>query len=633
VFLAESWRERLTREVKELEVELRPMLASRLDDKALRDELERLAQRPRFPELTWLWGPVVGRRNRVLFRPFILSNFSSAALDSHGRLFDAWKGETSAALETWLKEVDSADDIELTRRLFGWRLMSTPFKLREQGWREEIVRRFTRANTPYERHTALAKVDTAWMRLDAKTALVLYRHDRAAARRFILDHLPWFGWLGEKRKDWDGILLISRDQDPEFHFDLYRRIVDEKRWREDVVELCGKIADAGALDTELERRHPRVAVKTAPDVLLEAARMRGRDVVPYMLRHVASIWPRFGFFGGRDSKPLSELLALADSRAWTDLWAALLRTSATKDLYEAEIRKLVRSTELKPAEIKTKLFLIAGHGREANLPGVSFAQVHPLGEQTALELYRRFPETMRGAFRMHVAPGWHSPYPKMIRAALDANDRELVDYFASRAAMQALGRFRDSGGWNDTLDLLSAHFEAMNDDEFVVRASNALSRMPAFAIWRYEELLRSNRLARLLFERSTAYYLTSPRAVRDLLESPQIHVQVLAFRVLSLEDPRARAIAAENKDLLQATLFRPLHRRTRLFAFRALENASANDEASARYLLQRMREALTLPEKRYPTEKLVGLIGHVLHRWPSLRSANERPVVYGEVPA
>jgi len=173
----------------------------------------------------------------------------------------------------------------------------------------------------------------------------------------------------------------------------------------------------------------------------------------------------------------------------------------------------------------------------------------------------------------------------------------------------------------------------MNDDEFVARASNALSRMPAFAIWGYDQLLRTNRLARLLFERSTAYYLTSARAVRDLLESPQIHVQVLAFRILSLDDPRARVIASENKDLLQATLFRPLHRRTRLVAFRALENACANDEATARYLLGRMREALTLPEKRYPTEKLVGLIGMVLYRWPMLRNANERPVVYGEVSA
>ena len=110
-------------------------------------------------------------------------------------------------------------------------------------------------------------------------------------------------------------------------------------------------------------------------------------------------------------------------------------------------------------------------------------------------------------------------------------------------------------------------------------------------------------------------------------------VQALAFRILGRDEPRAREVAADNADLLQATLFRPLHRRTRLLAFKALENAASRDEATTRYVLGRMREALSLPEKRYPTEKLVGLIATVLHRWPSLRSPDEAPLIYGEVEA
>jgi hypothetical protein len=74
-----------------------------------------------------------------------------------------------------------------------------------------------------------------------------------------------------------------------------------------------------------------------------------------------------------------------------------------------------------------------------------------------------------------------------------------------------------------------------------------------------------------------------------------------------------------------------LHRRTRLLAFAALENAAAHDEATARYLLGRMKDALALPEKHYPTEKLVGLIAKVLHRYPSLRSPAEHSRIYGEV--
>jgi hypothetical protein len=221
----------------------------------------------------------------------------------------------------------------------------------------------------------------------------------------------------------------------------------------------------------------------------------------------------------------------------------------------------------------------------------------------------------------------------VIRAAIAAGDVELVDYLASRAGIQVVSSWGDSRGWKEALESLTMHFEALEDGEFVRRASNALSRMPAFAVWNYDELLRTNRLARLLFERSTALYLGDAKAVRDLLESPQIHVQMLAVRILGSDDARARAIAAQNADLLQATLFRPLQRRTRLMAFKALENATNVDEPTTRYLLGRMKEALALPEKRYPTEKLVGLIGKVLFRWPSLRAPGEVPRIYGEVDA
>ena len=47
----------------------------------------------------------------------------------------------------------------------------------------------------------------------------------------------------------------------------------------------------------------------------------------------------------------------------------------------------------------------------------------------------------------------------------------------------------------------------------------------------------------------------------------------LAFRILGGNEERAKELAAANTDLLQATLFRPLHRRTRLMAFRAIDKS------------------------------------------------------------
>jgi len=116
--------------------------------------------------------------------------------------------------------------------------------------------------------------------------------------------------------------------------------------------------------------------------------------------------------------------------------------------------------------------------------------------------------------------------------------------------------------------------------------------------------------------------------VRDLVEGSEIHVMALAYRVLGLDDERARAQALDNLDLLLGTLLRPLQRKTRLLAFRALDNAATSSAGAAR-VVARARDALRLPDIRYPKEALVGLIGKLLARHPHLAAPEERPVIYG----
>ena len=113
----------------------------------------------------------------------------------------------------------------------------------------------------------------------------------------------------------------------------------------------------------------------------------------------------------------------------------------------------------------------------------------------------------------------------------------------------------------------------------------------------------------------------------DLVEAPEIHVQMLAYRALGRDDDRARERAAANLPVLIGTLLRPLHRATRILAFGALANA-ANTPERARTILTRAREALALPDVRYPKESLLGLIARLLHRWPELRGAGEQPTVF-----
>ena len=73
---------------------------------------------------------------------------------------------------------------------------------------------------------------------------------------------------------------------------------------------------------------------------------------------------------------------------------------------------------------------------------------------------------------------------------------------------------------------------------------------------------------------------------------------------------------------------RPLHRKTRLAAFDAVANAARSSPEAARRVLARAREALKLPDKKYPKAELIGLIGRVIEASPDLAGPREQPVIY-----
>lgn len=479
--------------------------------------------------------------------------------------------------------------------------------------------RFAAAATPAPRATVLAKFE-GWYALDEPSALTLYRTDPDVAKDFILKHLPRNFWGSDKRKLWGQLFSeATARRDDDFAFAMYRKQIALKRWEQDILSLCEQIDDPQRLDAELQRRHPEGWGLDLGGVIYGVAERRKRDVLPYVFRHLRDI------YGHLYRSAYDKLLGLAVREHWLDLWAAIIRTCARPQDFNREINRLLDDPALPELERERRLVMLTGASREWNFPGLGLAQVHALDEKTALRLYQRSPNLVRGPFKLHVAPAWGEAYEKLVRRLIDTGDEPLLDFMASRLVTRTMWTQKLS----PAVEMLADYYTSLRLDEaaFCRRAAAVLTQVPAYTIYNYNQLIRDNRLARLLFERSARSYLANAASIRDLVEGSEIHVQALAYRTLGLDDERARQLSRDMLDILLGTLLRPLKRKTRALAFGALKNAASTPDA-ALVVLGRARLALDLPDKRYPKEELVGLIGDILWRHPDLRDEAEQPLVY-----
>jgi hypothetical protein len=615
---------------KQLRRAIEQLLDAQPDNQRLRDHLDGLGRDPLLPALTWYWGPKLYARSSAVFRPFILNHFSEWTTANNRWERIHW-ADHSTDLEAWLQAARAKRDVALIRRLHRWKYAAAKgwgFDLAR--WNAALVEAYRTATTPAARTIALDEFDD-WFQLDEATALGLYEIDRGSAT-FILKHLPVSYWNDKKRAMWERLGAAARKRgDEATYFALYRKLMPVERWETEVLILADAVVEQAELNRLLESRHPEGYGIERAGTVLKLLEKRGRDVMPYVR---AKLEETIGGWGKDDQT--KRFVELAERKGWWDLWSASVRASRNAKLFNECIGKLMRDQALSDETRRDRLCALAGASREWNWPGLGLAIVHSLDDNLACLVYARYPDLIRGPLRANVTPTWWHGYPNLVKAAQGANDDDLADTLASRYATRVswarLGaRNKEADADDQTVAMIATYYQAIRDRdavEFSYRASSVLTRIPAYATFDQNRLLRTNDLARLLFVRSLDQYLAVPRAVQDLVEGSNIHVMMLAYRVLALPDPRASALAADNIEILIGTLLRPLHRKTRLAAFDALVNAARHSEAVARRVHARAREALKLPNKKYPKAELIGLIGRVLAVHPVLASEAERPVVY-----
>jgi len=601
-------------------------LANVSDDRSLRERLEGMATTGHFKALWCYWAPLLYARNRAAFRPFIHQYLTEYFVDSTGPRARwehiRWQDEVARSLDPWLTLLEREGELKLFRTLYVWKHRPEKgWKIDSKTWCNDVRERFSTAASPATRAQVLQLYDLH-AELDEPTAVTLYEVDAKQAGSFILKHLPTRWWSQDnKRQLWQRLAQRARDaNDEDFFYKLYREQIPLEDWSQEILKLCASLPDSGELNEALEKRHPRGLGDSLALHFHKLLEARGLDVLPYLRKHLRSVFA----FGRKNG--YGELVTLARSRGWTDLWAAIVVTCGTLEHYNTAVREVLDDKGIDEPERLRRLGMLSGVSREWNGIGWGLARVQQLSEPNALTLYERYPHLVQHAFKAHVTPAWRENYFELFERAWAAGDEELTDYLASRYATRAYVSAKTKAG---IADLVAGKYVALKLDEaaFARRAASVLTRIPAYSIYNYGRLIRDNRLARLLFERSLRSFLEVPAAVRDLVEGSEIHVQHLAYRVLALADARAARQASENLEILIGTLLRPLQRPTRLAAFGALANA-AQSSADAQLILAKAREAFVLPDERYPKEQLVGLIGKILARHPGLAAPAERPVVY-----
>jgi hypothetical protein len=401
-----------------------------------------------------------------------------------------------------------------------------------------------------------------------------------------------------------------------------------KTWKQDVETLARAVTDPEQLFAELEKRHLQVWSAEIGKVLRALLQARGRDVIPYLLKHVDQL-TQWGY--GLGSKSRQQLIEDARRQGWWDLASALIRKS-TNPQYNKEVQALLADRKQPDEVVFRHLASLAGPSFEWRWRRGAIEHYQPLTDVTAVALYRRFPELVHGPFRKHLGLtfwGAWKGFPDLISAAGKQEDAALLDYLASQVVLAGRSPYQARSA-KRAEERLMKHYQSLRSQPvvFARRLATVLGHLPADALKRgYRTLLEHSELARLFFEESSTDLLADAQAVRDLLEAAAIHVQLLALRALGQDDARAGELAADNLDLLQATLLQAMSSRSRRLALRALANAATTLD-HARLIAARARQALVLPAKGYPRDEVLALLASINQRWPQLRGAHEQPVIY-----
>jgi hypothetical protein len=555
----------------ELPQRIQAALAANQERGALLREMEALARTPGFASYAPRWAPALYERDPLFFEPFLTNHLSS---DQDGVITSLLVRAEAAGQDSFFTA--------LYRKI-----------AREDSWNADLAE-LAASSLPDDTvvESVLRRQADQWLSLTDKTATALYQRDPTRLRAFVREHAQR-GW---RQKDaYKQLRETARQRgDEDLYWSLFRELADEREWEAEMRRLLASDTPPERIHDELTRRHPDHLWSVNTGVIADFVEKYGRAALPYVQEHLTWVTRRAA------PKLLARIKKLGDEELY---WPIFFKAGDSKQWNEA-LRELL-AQPLGNEDLAAQV--------SQRIPPVRRWGGWMLEEDVALAFFRR--DAQRYApFLERFA----SVSDALFEEAQTARNEDFLDILS-------LQLLRQISSWLDlayptpymlhwrkpdmkaqdrierTGRMLIARFDRLAAESptlYVRHAAAMLSRVNAYEVWSFKRDLSLNPAFAYLSTQQRATWLAEPDALRELLESPNIYVQILALVKLCEGGLDAAARVSENLPIIRALLLGHAHLGTKKLALRALELTARQGAAYAERVLPVIEETIHLTGKR-----------------------------------
>jgi hypothetical protein len=556
----------------EVRQQLETVLRDTADRGALLRALSELVQQRAFRDLAPTWAPALYARDAVFFESFLVRH-----LDHTDVIADLLR----------CAEADRHDS--LFQGLY-------PKIATEERWDAELR---ALAAAPQDDETVLRAVRRRtfrgmWFGLHEETALALYRRDPELFGPFIAARVRHL-WRGGQRQFARLRAEVRARGDQALALALFRALADSDEWSAEVRNLLAQRIPPDQIVDALHERHPARLWELDPGVLVEVLQRYGAAVLPYLEEHLPWVLHRIG------DRLLDTARRLGDESLY---WRLFFRV-ADAPRWNNQLRDLLKQP------LRADALLIAIQRRT---PQENQWQRWRLAPDVARALYKRAPQALRPFLEQFV----FEADDQLFAMAERAGDNELLDFLTFRALRQlsplVWRAYPPERGWGQRRPDAAARRElekhsapliarlnrlaADSPVRYVRHAANILSYVAAFEVWDFRRDRRHHPVFAYLSDRHHDAWLAAPTALRELLESPNIFIQIIGLEMLAGGGPDAAARVVENLTYLRALLLGRARIGTKKLVLTCLEQAAHEGPAFAAAVLPLLDEAIDVRGRR-----------------------------------